>query len=249
MSAEQVTSHVDCQLTTIDTEAPSAADAPADPFAATEKTIDQQTWAKQKTSRITELADSSDRLSSDPFAVSASLRRKFREEKKVMLEKQGRDEGLREKYGLHEEVDLGEEDVEGGRAKWEAGRERRGLPTDLEDGELREGSTAGAVGTPSSVRRAGKGRASDGGSTPSLAQVLRRSTKRKYDPFAEAADTFLSSPRSITARNIAGLPKRGKIKDLEGGVAATPGRLLMKEKIVVAPLSVVGGLLAGYGSD
>lgn len=228
----------------IDTEAPSAADAPVDPFAATEKTIDQQTWAKAKTSRITELYDSSDRLSSDPFEVSMSLRRKFRNEKKVMLEKQGRDDGLREKYGLHEEVDLGEEDVEDGRARWEAGRERRGLP--IEESDLGEGSNVGIKGTP--YRPKGKRRAIDTGSTVDLARVLRKSTKRKYDPFAEAADAFLSFPRPSTPREIASLPKRGKIKD-PGGIAATPAKLVVKEKVVLGSLGKAGGLLAGYGSD
>lgn len=231
-----------------DTEAPSAADPPADPFSATEKTIDQQTWAKTKTSRITELADESDKLSFDPYAVSTSLRRKFREEKKVMLEKQGRDEGLREKYGLHEEVDLGEEDVEDGRARWEAGRERRGLPVE----EEAEGSLAGAAGTPVvSARRHGKGRASDAstGASPSLAQVLRKSTKRKYDPFADAADAFLASASGTTGvRRIPGMPKRGRTEDPER-TGATPAKMVSKGKGVVPILGVVGGLLAGYGSD
>lgn len=163
-----------------------------------------------------------------------------------MLEKQGRDEGLREKYGLHDDVDLGEEDVEGGRARWEAGRERRGLP--VEETDTAEGSTAGARGTPSmSSQRNGKGRAGDPSmstSTPSLAQVLRKTTKRKFDPFADAADTFLSSPSlfAVTPNS------RGRIKDPEG-IGSTPAKLVVKEKASITPVAVAVGLLAGYASD
>jgi coiled-coil domain-containing protein 130 len=150
---------------------------------------------------------------------------------------------LRAKYGLHDEVDLGDEDVEDGRAKWEAGRERRGLP--VEDAVFAEGSTAGAVGTPSAPRRNGKGRATDGASV-SLAQVLRKSTKRKYDPFAEAADLFLAVPRPALPREIAGLPKRGRIKETEG-MAATPAKIVIQEKIGRPSMTL--GVLAGYASD
>lgn len=157
-----------------------------------------------------------------------------------MLEKQGRDESLREKYGLHEEVDLGEEDIEDGKARWEAGRERRGLP--VEENDSGESSTAGTMGTPVSLRN-GIGRSTEG-PTPSLAAVLRKTTKRKYDPFADVADAFLSSPVSSS-----GMPKvRGKIKDPER-IVSTPARLLAKEKPASVGLGVAGGLLAGYGSD
>jgi len=215
-----------------DTEAPSAAEPPADPFGHLEKTIDQQTWAKAKTSRLTELTDASSRLSSDPYLVSLALRRRFREEKKVMLEKQGRDDGLRERFGLAEDVDLGEEDVEFGREKWEAGRERRGLPVDeMSGGEM---SIRAVAGTPS-VRK-GKGRAGDG-TSPSLVQVLRKTTAKRYDPFAGATEVFLSAGLSGTG----GLRVGGKVKDL-----TVPAKGFETDRTEV-PMG--GGLLAGYDSD
>jgi coiled-coil domain-containing protein 130 len=222
-----------------DTEAPSAADLPADPFGHLEKTVDQQTWVKAKSSRLTELTDSSSRLSSDPYLVSSALRRRFREEKKVMLEKQGRDDGLRERFGLAEDVDLGDEDVEMTREKWEAGRERRGLPVEapISSGQM---SVRAVAGTPN-VRK-GKGRIRDGGGqSPSLVQVLRKTTAKKYDPFADAAGVF----QWAGLGGESGIKTKGRIKDpevlrrLSGGVGGA------KERDV----GMTGGLLAGYGSD
>ncbi|WWD20247.1 hypothetical protein CI109_104723 [Kwoniella shandongensis] len=245
-----------------DTEAPSAAEPPADPFAAVEKTIDQATWAKRGTSRLTELTTASDRLSGDPYRVSTALRRKFREEKKVMLEKQGRDDDLRLKYGLGEEVDLGDEVIERGREMWIVGRERKGLSVedDKKDGE---GSSARSVrvevGTPPTVRGKGKGRANDigsgagGGSSPSLAQVLRKQTIKKYDPFSSAVEAFVSttttSPSSVQLAD--GMKVRGKIKDqnlLVGGVKIVKVKETAQPQ-VVGSQGLGGGLLAGYGSD
>lgn len=269
-----------------DTEAPSASEPPADPFDHLEKTINQQTWAKQKASHLTDLLDASNRLSADPYMVSSALRRRFREEKKVILEKQGRDDGLREKYGLHEEVDLGDEDVEKSRAMWEARREARGLPVGDGDGVDQESasgwedsgpsvagsSTAGTPRTMPGSLRKGKGRETDG--SPSLAQVLRKSTAKRYDPFADAADALLagSSPQAFT-------PSRLKLKTkdpstvgsaptptitkatVEPAAPATSGspssfkvgepmRSAGNTKQPTAGIATLpGGLLAGYGSD
>jgi coiled-coil domain-containing protein 130 len=246
----------------VDTEAPSASEPAADPFAQTEKTIDQKQWAKKNTSRITELSLASARLSSDPYAVSSALRRRFREEKKVLLDKQDRDGDLRERYGLHEDVDLGEEEVGLSREMWEAGRERKGLAVEPEG----EGSDAGGesvraiAGTPGSAIK-GKGRANGLGdsASPSLAQVLRRSTARKYDPFGDAADLLLGAGAlgsTSASRGIGGGRVRGKIKDPAIGAAVT-GTRAAKEKEEAAAggngigigMGLGGGLLAGYGSD
>ncbi|ORY34828.1 hypothetical protein BCR39DRAFT_585776 [Naematelia encephala] len=215
-----------------DTEAPSAAEPAADPFAGLEKTIDQQTWAKSNTSRLTELTQASARISADPYAVSVHIRRRFREEKRVMLEKQGRDDDLRERYGLAEEVQLGEEDVERGREVWEAARERRGLPID---------DVSGGTGAPV-IRRNGNGNGK--GKAVDLAQVLRKTTTRKYDPFGEAMES-VSSPGPIRTK--------GRIKDpiVLGGLAAgmKSAKVAEKPKPASHGLAGAGGLLAGYGSD
>lgn len=270
---------------TADTEAPSASEPPADPFDHLEKTVNQQAWAKQKASHLTDLLDASNRLSADPYMVSSALRRRFREEKKVILEKQGRDDGLREKYGLREDVDLGEEDVEKSRAMWEARREARGLPVsgDTGDRESESGdrddsqqSVAGpsTVGTPRSMTgslRKGKGREIDG--SPSLAQVLRRSTVKKYDPFAGAADALLAgsptqgttpsrlrlktkdpsafSPAAAASAKppaAAGIPVKGLALDNDKSGGAL--RTVQNGETRAAGLApLAGGLLAGYGSD
>lgn len=108
-----------------DTEAPSASDpTQIDAFKAIEKDLDQKTQLKTQVSRLTELSDSSDRISSDPYSVSRLLRDKFRTEKKVRLAKEGRDEGLRERYGLAPGLDLGDEVAVDGLARFKRERER-----------------------------------------------------------------------------------------------------------------------------
>ena len=218
-----------------DTEAPSASEAPVDPFAHIEKTIDQQTWAKTKQHRLTELQDSADRLSSDPYVVSSALRRRFREEKKILLEKQGRDDGLRERYGLHDDVDLGEEDVEKVRERWEAGRERRGLPVDDPGLADVEASVRAVAGTP---RPRGKERIESAGD---LAKVLRKTTAKKYDPFGDAMEGLFGGSASK-------MKLKGKIKD--AAVLEIPGIKGKSEKpMSPAAGALAGGLLSGYGSE
>lgn len=222
----------------IDTEAPSAADPPADPFAHIEKTIDQATWAKQNTSRVSELSDLSDRISSDPYLVSSALRRRFREDKKIALEKQGRDDGLRDRYGLHDEVDLGGEDVQLGKEMWEAGRERAGLA--IESGPSRQGdmesSTRATKGTPAS--RKGKGRA--GETTPDLASLLRRTTAKKYDPFStDVASLFSGSPS---------VPVKVRTR-LKGATSGAERPAVKVDETPVRPLGSGMAVLAGYESD
>ncbi|WVW87006.1 hypothetical protein I302_109062 [Kwoniella bestiolae CBS 10118] len=225
-----------------DTEAPSASEPPADPFAGVEKTIDQQTWAKRGTSRLTELTKSSDRINSDPYRISSALRRKFREEKKVLLERQLKDDGIKEKYGLNEDLihlQDGNEDGEKDRKIWEIIRENRGA-------SIPSGSSS--MSTPRNQR---KGRASD---TPSLVEVLRKNTGKKYDPFAEVSFSSSSTsgtPVKLSPGGILGSIKgKGKIKGnvlddlspkpkVEDGLAETNN----------GSTGLAGGLLAGYGSD
>lgn len=180
-------------------------------------------------------------MSSDPYVVSSALRRRFREDKKVALEKQGRDDGLRDRYGLHEEVDLGNEDVELGREMWEAGRERAGLAIEgagsgsssgAGGAEQFESSTRATKGTP--VTRKGKGRAG-GETTPDLASLLRKTTAKKYDPFSDSFDSLPTVSPSI--------PVRVRTRLKEAPKTDHPDAPL--------PAKLAGGMavLAGYESD
>ncbi|ODO00673.1 coiled-coil domain-containing protein 130 [Cryptococcus wingfieldii CBS 7118] len=219
-----------------DTEAPLASEGPTDPIAHLEKTIDQQEWAKKGTSRLTELTRQSARLNADPYAVSVALRKKFRSEKKLMLEKQDRDDDVKERYGLGEDVDLGEEQVEGGQEEWKAALVDKGR--DL----IRSGGSVASLR--GSERRLGvpkrKARASD--PLPDLAATLRRSTSKKYDPFdthnqSRASPSSASLSRSSSLKGKPGDRVLPKVRRSLGNVAPS------KES------SIGGGLLSGYGSD
>lgn len=236
-----------------DTEAPSAADPPADPFAHMEKTIDQATWAKKNTSRVSELSELSDRMSSDPYVVSSALRRRFREDKKIALEKQGRDDGLKDRYGLHDQVDLGVEDVERGKAMWEAGRERLGLPVDSglgagssTRGEI-ESSTRATRGTPVTRKGKGKGKADStgtGASTPDLASLLRKTTAKKYDPFSDSLDNLFSGSGSGSPT----VPVRLKTRLKEAPVKVS-SPVVKTDSPATRSLGTGMAVLAGYESD
>ncbi|EIW71587.1 hypothetical protein TREMEDRAFT_28204, partial [Tremella mesenterica DSM 1558] len=211
-----------------DNEAPSASEPPADPFGHVEKTINQQKWAKTNSSRLTELSHQSDRLSSDPYLVSSALRRRFREEKKLLLEKQNRDDGLREQYGLNGDVDLGEEDVEDARALWEVKRERAGLPvgpssTDREPGmedeeELSDGGIEEVVEEKMKLK--------DGKGKPDLGSLLRKSTARKYDPFGATTDMlfgFGPPKKTISKTKQMSSETQGAQEVVPGGIAFLAG--------------------------
>ena len=178
-------------------------------------------------------------------------------------------------------MDLGAEDEGAGerekvRGQWVAGRERRGLEVDQvlgigamqreadEMGANGGGSVRAVDGTPVSSRLAVKGSSmigASGSGNTSLVQSLRKSTKRRYDPFADAADAFFTAP---TPKKAAGIPRaRGKIKDTAGieaspakvqaippVVATISGPAVPGRKAQVAPIAARGlGMLAGYDSD
>nr|ODN95552.1 coiled-coil domain-containing protein 130 [Cryptococcus depauperatus CBS 7855] len=225
----------------IDTEAPSASEAPVDPIAHLEKTIDQQEWAKKGTSRITELSRASTRLSSDPYAVSVALRKKFREEKKVLLEKQARDDDIRDRYGLAEDVDLGDEDVEGRNEQWKAGRAEKGLNT-----SANQMSSLGGFGhLVNRGNRSEKGRTND---TLILAAELRKTTAKKYSPFSTPSNIFAPVSPSVTSNRIEQLSK-GRIKNL---VCPVKTKKTMEGHSAIANSNIgtlEGGLLSGYESE
>lgn len=168
--------------------------------------------------------------------MSSALRRRFRDDKKIALEKQGRDDGLRERYGLHDEVDLGGEDVQLGREMWEAGRERAGLAIEAgPSGSSELDNTSRAIrGTPVSAK--GKGRANE--TTPDLASLLRKTTAKKYDPFSDSLDSlFAGSPN---------LPVKVRTRPKEAPPRIDPP----PAKLDKPPASLSGlTVLAGYESD
>lgn len=114
-----------------ETEAPKASEGgDGDAFAALEKDTDQRTAVRIQKDRLSELEQVSARMSADPYAVSRSLRDKFRVEKRESLAKQRRDEGILEKYGLYADIELGNEETEvedKASERWVAARENRGL--------------------------------------------------------------------------------------------------------------------------
>ncbi|KAL7425022.1 Protein saf4 [Cryptotrichosporon argae] len=206
-----------------DTEKPSASEPPADPFAHIEKTVEQVTQAASKQSRLTELTEHSARLSADPYAVSAALRRRFRKEKRAALEKQARDDGVRRRYGLDDDIDLGDDgDVEGGREMWETARENMGLPV----GPPTPGGAASSSTAPPAAIAVSKAE---------LSALIRRNTKRRYDPFDDFETTF-ATPRA-----------RGRI-EVGGSAPERTVRVATKEVATPTP-TAIGGLLAGYESD
>lgn len=98
-----------------DTDAPSAAEAPADAFAHLEKTETQRVTVRSKTERLTDLARLSERQNADPYTVSRALRSRLREDKRRDHEREQADEAVRERYGLDRGLKL--VDVDPGEAK------------------------------------------------------------------------------------------------------------------------------------
>ena len=153
-----------------------------------------------------------------------------------MLEKQNRDDGLRGRFGLHDDVDLGGEDVELGKEMWEAQRERAGLA--IESGQAvenrGESSTRAIKGTP--VTSKGKGRAGEVGGTPDLASLLRKTTARKYDPFSDSMDAFTSGSPIVS--------RKARVKETVVKLAEPEP----PDKVVIVPKTGLA-VLAGYDSD
>ncbi|KAJ7718846.1 hypothetical protein B0H14DRAFT_2271485, partial [Mycena olivaceomarginata] len=75
-----------------------------DPLASLERTVDAQNGLFQAPHRLEALAEASERYDSDPFAVSSKVRKRFREEKKVV--KKGADDEIKSRYGLPETLSL-----------------------------------------------------------------------------------------------------------------------------------------------
>ena len=173
-----------------------------------------------------------------------------------MLEKQGRDDDLKGRYGLHQGVDLGreEDETELVRAKWEAGRERIGLPVDVPDNDG-EGSGSGDLsvratsGTPKPTPKysaSGKAKAVEG---TNLSDSLRRRTLEKYNPFdSPSMGTPSCLGSNVGLKTGVSVKVKGRIKD-PGVLDALVGSLKSSKGAVASLKPGTSGLLAGYASD
>lgn len=172
-----------------------------------------------------------------------------------MLEKQDRDDAVKERYGLGEEIDLGDEAVDGGREEWKAGRADKGL-------HILGSSSLPSSGLPFSVKGVdhstgqqkgnSKGRLSD--SPAHLAEVLRKSTAKKYNPFDSPVIGFGSSSPSSTMLKpqhpkLEVLGSRGRMKEM----AISKRKKSVEGRVVSVADDSFGnvsfGLLSGYESD
>lgn len=99
---------------------------PDDPLAALEKTTDaQKVMDTVHVPRLEALQQVSDQYTSDPYTLSKLVRKKFRHDKKVELEKREKREAIKGQYGLSETLKLLEDDeadVRTAKQQWEAGR-------------------------------------------------------------------------------------------------------------------------------
>src|SRR5258708_2691310 len=127
-----------------DTAGPSQ---PSDAFAAVEKTVTAETNLSQVIQpRITTLQELSDRRNADPYTLSSSLRRGFREIRKADKRMKEEEKAIRDKFALPEELQLVKEDEIRSEAKeewarnrreWEMGEEVRRKKFDSRLGQLR----------------------------------------------------------------------------------------------------------------
>ncbi|KIJ51330.1 hypothetical protein M422DRAFT_26748 [Sphaerobolus stellatus SS14] len=91
----------------------STVDAPVDPLAALEKATDAIKRVEQvEKPRIESLQAVSEKFSSDPYALSSKVRKKFRAEKKIEKAIKAQDDEFKRKYGLPETLALVRNDEE-----------------------------------------------------------------------------------------------------------------------------------------
>lgn len=85
----------------------ASSSTPADPLATLEKTTTAQKHMTEVIlPRIDELVTYSEKYTADPYALSTKIRKRFRVEKKIELQKKDIDDKIKGKYGLPEELQL-----------------------------------------------------------------------------------------------------------------------------------------------
>ncbi|EEB97310.1 hypothetical protein MPER_03403, partial [Moniliophthora perniciosa FA553] len=103
--------------------------APADPLAALEKTTDAQNHHKNvQVPRLESLMDVSDHFNADPYSLSLKVRKQFRQDKKIRLEKEKADGKVRDRYALPTTLNLVEDDekaLQEAKEQWERARQEK----------------------------------------------------------------------------------------------------------------------------
>ncbi|KAJ8072589.1 Protein saf4 [Marasmius tenuissimus] len=83
----------------------------ADPLAALEKSTDAQNHHKNvQVPRLESLMDVSEQCNSDPYALSQKVRKQFRQDKKIRVEKEKADVQFKDRYALPTTLKLAEDD-------------------------------------------------------------------------------------------------------------------------------------------
>ncbi|KAK1233128.1 Protein saf4 [Marasmius sp. AFHP31] len=83
----------------------------ADPLAALEKSTDAQNHHKNvQVPRLESLMDVSEQYNSDPYALSQKVRKQFRQDKKIRVEKEKADVQFKDRYALPTTLKLAEDD-------------------------------------------------------------------------------------------------------------------------------------------
>ena len=99
----------------------------ADPLAALEKSTDaQNNLVAVQIPRIESLYKVSDHYNSDPYSMSAKIRKRFRQEKKAKLVQKEADDIIKDRYGLPESLKLVADDplmTQDAKSQWEKGRQ------------------------------------------------------------------------------------------------------------------------------
>ena len=146
-----------------------------DPFARLEKDEDDKVKASEQHQIISKLYDLSQRDWSDPYTRSQSLRKTFREEKKVLKRKSILAEEIRKRNGLHISL-LPETEEDLVRAKLVDYDGKTGREASLRRRELKAGSMV--LGKRD---RNGESRVKE------LERVVKLSTRERADPFLHGA--------------------------------------------------------------
>ena len=142
-----------------------------DPFAQLEKVEDDKGKASEQHQIISKLYDISHRQWSDPYTRSQSLRKTFREEKKVLKRKSMLTEEIRTRNGLHIDL-LPEADEDTIRAKMVQYDGKSGREASLRWRELKSGS----------IIQGKRGRNTESKGNE-LERVVKLSARERADPF------------------------------------------------------------------
>lgn len=173
--------------TPVDTEGSTV---PVDPLAALEKTTDAQNHMKNvQIPRLDSLQTISDQYNADPYTLSTKVRKRFREEKKIELQKEKADDQIKGRYGLPATLRLLEDDEqakqEAQKAWLEAKQEQQRL-----DRSKRRKLAVDIVSMPSSIKPKSTPSSSGTASTNTLSSLRARileNTARKSSAFGRSS--------------------------------------------------------------